>query len=102
MRVEELVCSNKLIQKGLRTQTRKLRHPRLGRIDFNQLRILVENDKKGRFRLMQTKEGDATATWWIRANQGHSFMVGGCHFSLASRAINIEYVSRSILWTFSP
>ncbi|KAF9499559.1 tRNA 2'-phosphotransferase 1 [Pleurotus eryngii] len=52
-----------------------LRHPRLGRIDFNQLRTLVENDKKGRFRLMQTLERDATATWWIRANQGHSFMV---------------------------
>ncbi|KAF7430726.1 hypothetical protein PC9H_006437 [Pleurotus ostreatus] len=67
-----------------------LRHPRLGRIDFNQLRTLVEKDKKGRFRLMQTLEGDATATWWIRANQGHSFTVDSLDLQPITSADQVE------------
>ncbi|KAL4257852.1 KptA/TPT1 family protein [Pleurotus pulmonarius] len=67
-----------------------LRHPRLGEIDFNQLQALVENDKKGRFKLIQTSERDATGTWWIRANQGHTFTVDSLDLQPITSADQVE------------
>ncbi len=105
--VQELVCSHKVVSERTTHSNKilQLRHPRLEKIDFNQLQALVENDKKGRFKLIQTSERDATGTWWIRANQGHTFTVSRCYPSLVleRRVLNVESVSsRSILWTFNP
>ena len=39
----------------------------------------MQDDKKGRFNLIQESEtdeaGNPAAVWWIRANQGHSIKV---------------------------
>ncbi|KAI0085740.1 KptA family-domain-containing protein [Irpex rosettiformis] len=53
-----------------------LKIPKLQGLDFAALEKIVQDDKKGRFNLVQesetAKDGNISPIWWIRANQGHS------------------------------
>jgi RNA:NAD 2'-phosphotransferase (TPT1/KptA family) len=54
----------------------KLKRPKLRNLDVPTLERLVRDNEKQRFKLISEPDGEGKPELWIRANQGHSLVVG--------------------------
>ena len=49
--------------------------PRLRGTTFEQIKLVVKDNDKQRFALLEKKSESGDSIWWIKANQGHSLEV---------------------------